>query len=564
MNDKRHVLEQVVRRHLDAVGACEETRQARYVNEHLVEELRQAGLPPGVVEAVNDAFGDQVTQVLEARTEYDNIRKELARVRSSSARKIGRVSRVAQETIDGAEATGIWIEDHDFLLLPQGAQAPAIGQIVTYALGSDGDAAYFGEYGFDHAGLLRSRVRNAEREPDGRVIVELALRDLGDDSDIVTAVASQQLIDTLDELEPGSPVRISEHCRIAYPAPKTSATDEREDPLFTFIKPVPPEEDDFVYPAGVLRSFGEVAEILADPGRARAKRVSVPTLICLSGPTGVGKSTMLRRYMGRELAALGFQVIAISSDQLTSEWYGRTEKQMRRALEAGAHENSLIIFDEIDSIAPKRVARGESLTSDVSSRVFATITEFLDKTWQPGEPLRVIAFTTNFYERLDSALRSRVHEHIRVGLPNRQDAEAIATAYLRGRDLDDEPETIARLAIRALDTPLVRVVFDSSEREEVFLACDVLSGRTIESAVEATGRAAFVDGVTIGAFKLTLELKKQLLACISDLSREDLSVALGLDAQDCRRVTDVHVHHDALTNAQPTPQERRMRFQAVS
>jgi archaellum biogenesis ATPase FlaH len=534
--------------------------------ERLMESLTGAGLPDGAVRAIHRTFMAHASALADAREEHENVREELNRLRTSSMRRRGRVNRITPETTDGQPLWRVWIDESVSLVLPPQAELPRLGETVEYIVGQDNEGIYFGGVGFDHVGLIHGRLRRVQRLPDGGVLVEATLRDTGHDSDITVAVASEELRGRLDELEPGAPLRVTEgRVRIAYPAPEVDEEEEQEHcRLFDELEPMPADEDSFVYPPETLRQFDEIIKALRLPERAARQGVPVPNLICLEGPTGVGKSTMLERYLGRELAGLGFRIVRINTEETTSFWYGQSEKLMRQALEAGGGGDTLIIFDEIDSVLPKRSAERTTTSDDVNSRVFSTFTNALAARPQPGEPRKVVAFTTNFKARLDRAILSRIKKMVTVPLPTRETAMAIATSYLNRVECDGDAATIAEQSVSAVDVPLVRVVFDGSDEEAAYTGAQVLTGRAIEQAVDAAALAAFMDDTGVGPFGLAQELKEQLRANLADMGPGELIVGLGFSAQDVRRVTDVHVAEERLGGFEPTDQELRLRFRLVS
>lgn len=556
----------LLEQHLQAVSSPEGEMDPAYVQQHLEDALHLAGLPPEAVEEILELFEYYTQQVTETRERYAGVQRQIDDLRASGARRIGRVTRITDELQEGRPAAGIWIDDQDFMILPASAEMPRVGEIVQFARGADGDAAYFGSHGFDHSGLVSAKLKSVQKADAGRSYVEVSLREMGDVSDVVVAVASDQLAETLDDLQPGAMVRVTDgRSRIAFPAPQPDEDEKaRTNPLFTFVDPIPAKEDPFVYSPSVIQSIDEMIQVIREPERAQENGVEIARRFLLEGPSGTGKTTIVERKMAREVAELGFQTIKINTANLTSEWYGRSEKLMQAALEAGGDRKTFIILNEIDAVAPKRGAHDLSSSSDVSSRVFGAIGDALDRCVKPGEPPRILAFTTNYPSRLDAAFRSRLDLVIPVGLPDRETSVKIAASYLKKMKLEEDPTLIAERAISALDVELVRVVFDGSSNVRTYQACDTLSGRTIKLAIQAAGRAAFFARTTVTAFSLACELRRKLYANLVDLGREDLSVALGLSVEDARRVSAVHVKQEVLRADQPTMRDMRMRFRCVA
>jgi len=555
----------VIGNHLGAASREDFPLQPSEIAEHLRATLLAIGLAPEAIERIIEVFDSYTRQVADARAEYEELQTQLDHVKASSARRIGRVTRLMNEIIGTETVLGIWIDDADFIILPHDATPPAIGETVQFALGGDGDAAYFGSYGYDHVGLVSAHLKAVQPAGEGRTHVELELRDGLMAEDSVVAIASAELEPLLPELAAGDRVRVTDgKIRIAYPAPREDeAAEAKRNPLYTEFEPIAAEKDSFIYSPAVLQDINRLLKVLRDPARAAAHGINVPQTVLLSGPSGCGKTTIAERHMARELAALGFKILRIHTDSLTSEWYGRSESLMREALSAGGDQNTLIIMNEMDAVMRKRGGQMDSTSGDVSSRVFAVIADTVGREYQPGEPIRILAGTTNYPSRLDAALLSRVDETINVGLPDRDTALRILTAYLSRLELEETPETIADMAVCGLDFPLIRLVFDSSEHGRIYQASEVLSGRAIELSVQAAARAAFYDDTCLCAFSLARELKRQLHANLGFLAAEDLGVALGLSGEEAHRVTALSVDREALLEAS-SDRELRMRFRNAS
>lgn len=561
-------LSRVLQHHLQAIsGTGEDGPEPDWVRGHLYERLTELGLSDDAATAICSVFDDHATQLAEMRAEYGEVEEQLNRLRSSSARRIGRVTRRTSEVINGQFAIGLFIDESDFMLMPplSAASPPQVGETVQFARGDDGDAIYFGSCGVDPGGLVTGTYRRSETTEDGRAYVEVALRESGDPSDTVVAVASEQLQSALPRLEPGARVRVTDgRVRIAFTAPQPDPEAQRRaNPLYTIYDPLSAAEDNFVYPREVLERLDQIVEIIRSPERAHEYKLRVPGAVAFEGPSGTGKTTIAERYLSRSLRDLGFLTLRIHPDRVTSQWYGQSEKLMREALDAGGDQNTLIVFNEVDSLMPKRNGSQLSSTAEVSSRIFAVVAEIIGRPRQPGDPIRLIAFTTNYVSRLDPALRSRLDAVISVGLPSRETAVQIAAGYLTGMRLEEEPALVARMALCALEMPLVRLVFDSSDKSRTYQARELLSGRTIELAVQACARDAFQQRSGLSPFSLSRELKRQLYGTVVDMRQEDLIVALGLPVEEARRVTDMHVFEEALAE-DCTPRGLRMRFRSAS
>ena len=115
--------------------------------------------------------------------------------------------------------------------------------------------------------------------------------------------------------------------------------------------------------------------------------------LCLQGPPGTGKSAFVRYLAER----LGLQVTQKRASDLMSMWVGGTEQQIAAAFAEARAEQSILVFDEADSLLADR--RGAERSWEVSQ-----VNEML--TWMECHPLP-FACTTNFGEHLDPATLRR-------------------------------------------------------------------------------------------------------------------------------------------------------------
>jgi transitional endoplasmic reticulum ATPase len=91
--------------------------------------------------------------------------------------------------------------------------------------------------------------------------------------------------------------------------------------------------------------------------------IKPPKGILLYGPPGTGK-TLMAKAVATESKA---NFIAVKGPELLSKWVGESEKAVRKIFEKARQTSpSIIFFDEIDSLAPRRGMGGDS---NVSERV---------------------------------------------------------------------------------------------------------------------------------------------------------------------------------------------------
>jgi AAA family ATPase len=137
-----------------------------------------------------------------------------------------------------------------------------------------------------------------------------------------------------------------------------------------------------------------------------------PRGILLYGPPGTGK-TLIARAVAHEVRA---HVIVVNGPEILSKYYGETERRLKQIFEeAREQQPSIIFFDELDSICPKR----EDMTSELEKRVVGCLLSHLDG-GESGDRIVVIG-ATNRPDAIDSALRrpGRFDREFEIGIPNR-------------------------------------------------------------------------------------------------------------------------------------------------
>ncbi|KAI6205720.1 Peroxin-1 [Aphelenchoides besseyi] len=161
----------------------------------------------------------------------------------------------------------------------------------------------------------------------------------------------------------------------------------------------------------------------------------------LHGPSGCGK-TILARAMGQET---GFNVIFVKGPELLSKYIGASEENVRKVFErARQNRPSLVVFDEFDSLVPKR---GHDNTG-VTDRVVNQFLTELDGVDTSMDGVYVLA-ATNRIDLIDVALLrpGRLGQKIFVDLPNESERFEILRIQCRDVRLKSE-ESLRQLAAK--------------------------------------------------------------------------------------------------------------------
>ena len=162
------------------------------------------------------------------------------------------------------------------------------------------------------------------------------------------------------------------------------------------------------------------------------KRMGIrpPRGILLYGPPGTGK-TLLAKAVAKESEA---NFILINGPSLLSKWVGESEKAMREIFrKARQTAPTILFFDEIDAIAPKRHSDNDS--SKVSERVVNQMLTEMDGL-ETLQDVVVIA-ATNRPDIIDPALlrQGRFDRLILTPVPDEQSRKMIFQIYLQNMPL---------------------------------------------------------------------------------------------------------------------------------
>jgi len=152
-----------------------------------------------------------------------------------------------------------------------------------------------------------------------------------------------------------------------------------------------------------------------------------PKGILLFGPPGTGK-TLLAKAVANESEC---NFIAVKGPELLSKWVGESEKGVREIFRKARQASpSIIFFDEIDALVPKRGTYSGS--SHVTESVVSQILTELDG-MEELKNVTVLA-ATNRPDMLDDALLrpGRLERHIYVPTPDAESRKKIFEVYVGG------------------------------------------------------------------------------------------------------------------------------------
>lgn len=197
----------------------------------------------------------------------------------------------------------------------------------------------------------------------------------------------------------------------------------------------------------VIEQLREAVEMpLIYPDAFARLKVRPSTGILLYGPPGTGK-TMLAKALAHECGA---NFIPINGPEIFSMWLGESEETIRNVFQMARQvAPTVIFFDQVDAIAPRR--RGEAANA-TTERVVNQLLAEMDGIQAASQVIVVAA--TNRRDLLDPALLrpGRLGLEIYVGLPDEKGRREILRVLLSGLPVEEKTgldEVIQKIAQRA-------------------------------------------------------------------------------------------------------------------
>ena len=138
------------------------------------------------------------------------------------------------------------------------------------------------------------------------------------------------------------------------------------------------------------------------------------------GPPGTGK-TMCAHAIAK---MLGKPLLALNYSEIESKYVGDAAKNLKKAFDTATELEAVMFFDEADSFLGKRIENvshgSDQALNSLRSQMLILLEEFEG----------VVLFATNLVTNFDKAFESRILDHIKLELPNREARAAILEKML--------------------------------------------------------------------------------------------------------------------------------------
>ena len=174
-----------------------------------------------------------------------------------------------------------------------------------------------------------------------------------------------------------------------------------------------------------IETVREMVELpLKNPDIFRQMGITPPKGLLLYGPPGCGK-TLIAKAVAHETNA---HFIAVNASDIIRNHYGESEQRLIEIFqEAQDYPYSILFFDEIEAIAPRR----DSVEGNVEKRLVSELLALLDGVHERGNIFVLAA--TNLPNQIDPALRrpGRLDREIAIHPPTKEGRKEILTIYTK-------------------------------------------------------------------------------------------------------------------------------------
>ncbi len=194
------------------------------------------------------------------------------------------------------------------------------------------------------------------------------------------------------------------------------------------------------------------------------------------GPPGTGKTMCahaIANYLEKPLLALNYS-------EIESKFVGDAAKNLKKAFDTATQLNAVMFFDEADSFLGKRIENvshgSDQALNSLRSQMLILLEEFEG----------VVLFATNLVTNFDKAFESRILDHIKLDLPNKEARAEIIEKMIPAKLPVDHPfskseyleasELIEGFAGREIKGAILSMLLNKASQETdnlIFTFCDL-------------------------------------------------------------------------------------------
>ena len=209
----------------------------------------------------------------------------------------------------------------------------------------------------------------------------------------------------------------------------------------------------------------KIVGVLKDPMQAKLDNIEygkkIPKGLLLYGPPGTGKTTVVE-HLSTEA---GVPLLKLKTGKLKTSYWHETSKNIDAAFDyaesiATPEKPVLMMIDDADSFFVARTGRTEQFQAE-------EMTTFLDRIASAADHNVMVVATTNKYDVMDDAVRSRFDEQIYVGLPDLEARISILKMLLnqrtKGKALAENEEEVTKVA-KKLESFAIREIIGITNR----------------------------------------------------------------------------------------------------
>ena len=141
------------------------------------------------------------------------------------------------------------------------------------------------------------------------------------------------------------------------------------------------------------------------------------------GPPGTGK-TMCAHAISN---MLNKPLLALNYSEIESKYVGDAAKNLKKAFDTARDKEAVMFFDEADSFLGKRIENVTQGSDQALNSLRSQMLILLE------EHEGIVIFATNLVTNFDKAFESRILDHIKLELPNREARADIINKMLPSR-----------------------------------------------------------------------------------------------------------------------------------